>query len=170
LGRVSPQPFLVPEQHAKGTGDLPMMIALVSRRKCPCKAQRIAPHLHKLVQAVEAFDKRFTLVGHGIGLAPFALQRRVKSRSRQRRSPHHYVCRAIACCTSGTRRRGIRSQTVPPRSLKEACEAAGTSGNAAAQWRKDQVGLRTDIQAQRFPSIGRERYRTLSHRSLRMGR
>jgi hypothetical protein len=70
---VSPQPILVSEQQAKGSGDLPVTIALVSGRKCPCKAQAVAPDFHKLVSAVEAFDKRFTIVGHGSRLAPFAV-------------------------------------------------------------------------------------------------
>jgi hypothetical protein len=87
LGRVSPQPFLVSEQHGKGSGDLPMTVAIFSRRKCSCKAHCFAPYFYKLVWAVEAFDKRFTIVGHQIGLAPFARQRRVKSRSRQPPEP-----------------------------------------------------------------------------------
>ena len=54
---MSARPFLASEQHTKGSDRLPMTIALAWRRKCPCKAQRIAPHFHKLVQAVEAFDR-----------------------------------------------------------------------------------------------------------------
>ena len=60
---MSPQPFLVSEQHTKRSGKLPMTIALASRWECPCKALCIAPHFHKLVQAVEAFDKRFIVSG-----------------------------------------------------------------------------------------------------------
>jgi len=77
---MSPQPFLASEKRAKRDGDLPVTIALVSRRKCPRIAQCIAPQFHKLFQAVEALDERFD-GDHGIGLASSAVQRRVKSRS-----------------------------------------------------------------------------------------
>jgi hypothetical protein len=40
---VSPPPFLAFEQRAKRDGDLQVLIALVSRRKCPRIAQHIAP-------------------------------------------------------------------------------------------------------------------------------
>ena len=43
FARVSQQPFLIFEQRAKGDGDLQVLIALVSRRKCPRIAQNIAP-------------------------------------------------------------------------------------------------------------------------------
>jgi len=77
---VSSQPFLASEKRAKRDGDLPVLIALFSRRKCPRVAQCIAPQFDKFFDAVETLDKRFD-GGHGIGLAPIAVQWPVKSRS-----------------------------------------------------------------------------------------
>jgi hypothetical protein len=77
---MSPQPFLASEKRAKRDGDLPVTIALVSWRKSPRIAQGIAPQFRKLIQAVKTLDERFD-GDHEIGLAPFAAQRRVKSRS-----------------------------------------------------------------------------------------
>ena len=56
FARVSPQPILIFEQRAKGDGDMQVLIAFVSRRKCPRIAQYIAPQFHKFIQAVEALD------------------------------------------------------------------------------------------------------------------
>jgi hypothetical protein len=56
FARVSPQPFLIFEQRAKGDSDLQVLIAFVSRRKCSRIAQYIAPQFHKFIQAVETLD------------------------------------------------------------------------------------------------------------------
>jgi hypothetical protein len=42
---------------AKRDGDLPMLIALVSRTKCPRIAQCIAPQFDKFFQVVETLDE-----------------------------------------------------------------------------------------------------------------
>jgi hypothetical protein len=54
--RVSPPPFLTFEQRAKRDGDLQVLIALVSRRKCPRIAQDIAPQFGQFIEAVETLD------------------------------------------------------------------------------------------------------------------
>lgn len=77
LGLCDVKPVLASEKHAKRGGDLPVTIALVSRQKCPRVAQYIAPQLRRLFQAEETFDG-----DHEIGLAPVAVQWRVKSRLR----------------------------------------------------------------------------------------
>ena len=56
FARVSPQPFLIFEQRAKADSDMQVLIAFVSRRKCPRIAQYIAPQFHKFIQAVETLD------------------------------------------------------------------------------------------------------------------
>jgi hypothetical protein len=53
----------------------------------------IPPQFDKLFDAVDALNERFA-VGHGIGFAPFAVQRRVHI---NRRSPQQYVYRATSC-------------------------------------------------------------------------
>ena len=68
------------EKRAKRDGDLPVLVALVSRRERPRLAQCIAPEFDKVFDAVEKLDERFD-GSHGIGLVPFAAQRRVKSPS-----------------------------------------------------------------------------------------
>jgi hypothetical protein len=77
---VSLQPRLAVGQHVKRCGDLPVSIALVARRKRPRVAQIIAPQFDKFLDTVASLNERFA-VGHGTGLAPFAVQRRVNSRS-----------------------------------------------------------------------------------------
>jgi hypothetical protein len=76
---VSVQPRLAFEQCAKRYGNLPMSIAFFARRKRPRVAQCIAPQFVKFIQAVETLDERFS-GSHVIVLAPFAAQRRAKSR------------------------------------------------------------------------------------------
>jgi hypothetical protein len=83
---VSPKPLLASEKRAKGDGDLPMTIALVTRRKRTSIAQRIAPQFLKFVQAVKTFDQRLA-IGHGIRLARSTAEGPVKSRSSQSRQP-----------------------------------------------------------------------------------
>jgi hypothetical protein len=73
---VSPQPNLASEKRENRDGDMQMLIALASRRKCPRMV--IAPQLDKLFDTVETLNERFAM-GHGIGHAPFAVQKRVKS-------------------------------------------------------------------------------------------
>jgi len=51
-----PQPFLIFEKRTKGDCDMQVLIAFVSRRKCPRIAQYIAPQFHKFIQAVESLD------------------------------------------------------------------------------------------------------------------
>ncbi len=50
------QPLLAFEQRAKRDGDLQVLIALVSRRKCPRIAQDIAPQFGQFIEAVETLD------------------------------------------------------------------------------------------------------------------
>jgi hypothetical protein len=47
--RVSPPPFLIFEKRAKGDGDMKVLIAFLTRRKCPPIAQHIAPQLPKFI-------------------------------------------------------------------------------------------------------------------------
>jgi hypothetical protein len=71
-----------------------MTISLASRRKSPSKAQCIAPHFQKLLQAVEAFDKRFTMVGHESGLRLLRGKGELNRYYVNRQSLQRYVCRA----------------------------------------------------------------------------
>jgi hypothetical protein len=56
FARVSPQPFLIFEQRAKGDSDMQVLTAFISRKECPRIAQYIAPQFHKFIQTVETLD------------------------------------------------------------------------------------------------------------------
>jgi hypothetical protein len=77
---VSLQPFLVSEKRPKRDGELPMLVALVSPRKCPRLAEYIAPQFHKFIWAVETLDERFD-GSNRIELAPLCGANASKSQS-----------------------------------------------------------------------------------------
>src|SRR5450755_4437743 len=65
-----------------------MLIAFISRRKCPRIAQYIAPQLGKFIWAVETLDAG---VEGRIGLAPFTARARTNRDHVNHQSPQRYV-------------------------------------------------------------------------------